>query len=70
MCVSVFGFDGEYLGHVVAATALLVVLAVKVAVVRSRGSLGRYLPPLGITVLVLFVITWLTSAGDFLAEGE
>ena len=68
LCVSVFGFDLEYAAHVIAATALLVVLAVKVVAVRRGGTLGRYLPAFGLTVLTLFVVTWLTSAGDFLAD--
>ena len=68
MCVSVFGFDLEHAAHVIAATALVTVLAVKIAVVRRGGAAGRYLPALGITVLALFLVTWLTSAGDFLAD--
>ena len=68
MCIAVFGFDLEYAAHVIAACALLGVLAFKIAVVRRGGSLGRFLPALGLTVLVLFVITWATSAGDFLSD--
>ena len=69
MCVSYFGFeaeDGKTL-HVVAAIALLVVLALKIAVVRWWHGLGRFLPFLGITVFALIGLTWASSAGDFLA---
>lgn len=45
---------------------LLGVLALKVAAVRLGGRLSRLLPLLGISVLILFGLTWLTSAGDFL----
>jgi hypothetical protein len=65
MCVSSFGWEGG--AHVLAAGALLAVLALKVAVVRRGLGLGRFLPVLGISVFVLFALTWLTSAGSFLA---
>jgi Family of unknown function (DUF6529) len=65
MCVSVFGFEGGL--HMAAAIALLTVLALKIAIVRRGLGLGRFLPVLGITVFVLFALTWLTSAGSFLA---
>lgn len=69
MCLSYYGFEeGEKALHIVAGTALLVVLAFKVAVVRRLHGLGRYLPILGITVFGLFIVTWLSSAGDFLAD--
>ena len=68
MCISVFGFDLEYALHVVAGTALLVVLAVKIVAVRRGGALGRYLPAFGLTVFALLLVTWATSAGDFLAD--
>jgi Family of unknown function (DUF6529) len=49
--------------HVVAGSAVLVVLAGKVLVVRRGGPrAGRFLPLLGISVLGLFVLTWATSA--------
>ena len=75
MCVSYFGFedeDGEELravAHMTAGSLLLVVLALKVAVVRWLHRWGRFLPHLGLTVLTLFVVTWLTSAGDYLWGG-
>lgn len=55
--------------HVVAALLLLAVLAVKVFVVRRGKKSGRYLPLLGLSVFGLFVITWITSAGDYLWGG-
>jgi hypothetical protein len=63
-----FGFDLDYAAHVIAASALLVLLAAKIVIVRRGGSLGRYLPAFGLTVFTLFMVTWLTSAGDFLAD--
>ena len=68
MCISMFGFDLEYAAHVIAGTALLAVLALKIVAVRSGGRLGRALPVFGLTVFALFMVTWATSAGDFLAD--
>ena len=68
MCISYFGFEDDKTLHVVAAIALLAVLALKVAVIRRFHSLGRFLPALGLTVFLLLAVTWLTSAGDFLAD--
>jgi hypothetical protein len=68
MCLTYFGFeDGESAVHAVAGAALLVVLAVKVAVIRRWHGLSHLLPALGLSVLGLFLLTWATSAGDFLA---
>jgi hypothetical protein len=73
MCIVQYGFEGEDHGegnatlHVVAGSALVVVLALKVAVVRWWHGLGRFLPLLGTTVFVLLGVTWLTSAGGILA---
>jgi hypothetical protein len=67
MCVSVYGFD-EGGVHTVAGAAVLVALAVKVTAVRWGRGLGRLLPVFGLTVFVLLMLTWATSAGDFLAE--
>jgi ABC-type phosphate transport system permease subunit len=64
MCVSVYGFEGA---HAVFGTALLVVLAIKVSVVRRDFGLGRFLPVLGLSVFALLCLTWATSAGAFLA---
>jgi hypothetical protein len=68
MCVAYFGFEDDAALHVVSAVALLVVLAVKIAVVRWWHGLGRLLPVLGLSVWVLLALTWLTSAGDFLSD--
>jgi Family of unknown function (DUF6529) len=68
MCIGYSGFeDGG--AHSIVATILLGVFATKVLVVRFGGRLGRLLPLLGVAVLILFGITWLTSAGDFLGVG-
>ncbi|HYH62677.1 MAG TPA: DUF6529 family protein [Solirubrobacterales bacterium] len=70
MCLSVYGFEDDGGVHAVAGAIVLAVLMVKVCVVRSDSlKIGRLLPPLGIAVFVLFMITWATSAGDFLVEG-
>lgn len=72
MCVSYFGFEddsGDELRaaiHVVAGSTLVSVLALKIVVVRWWHRMGRYLPHLGATVFALFVITWFTSAADYL----
>jgi Family of unknown function (DUF6529) len=68
MCITYFGLEDEELLHVVSASALLGVLALKILVLRRWHGLSRYLPVLGITVLCLFVLTWTTSAGSFLAD--
>lgn len=75
MCVSHFGFedeDGEELraaAHMTAGSLLLAVLALKITVVRRLHRWGRFLPHLGLTVFALFVVTWITSAGDYLWGG-
>lgn len=75
MCLSAFGLDdvaGEEMReilHVVAGSLLLVAFALKIAVVRWLHRLGRFLPHLGLSVFGLFVITWITSAGDHLSGG-
>ncbi|MGH2961890.1 MAG: DUF6529 family protein [Solirubrobacterales bacterium] len=68
MCISYLGFEDEQLVHVAAGTALLAVLALKIAVVRRGRTLGRFLPALGLTVFALIAVTWLSSAGSFLAD--
>jgi hypothetical protein len=68
MCVAYFGFEDDAALHVVSAVALLVVLAVKIAVVRWWHGLSRLLPVLGVSVWLLLALTWLTSAGDFLSD--
>jgi len=66
MCLSYFELEDSAF-HAVTGFLLLVVLAVKVVVVRWWHSAGRFLPVLGITVLVLLVATWASTAGAFLA---
>jgi small-conductance mechanosensitive channel len=67
MCIGYFGLEDDATLHVVAAIALLSVLALKIVVVRWWHAMGRFLPALGISVWLLLALTWLTSAGDFLA---
>lgn len=72
MCLSVFGFDDDGAvgaAYALAGALLLVVLTVKIAVVRWWHGLGRYLPLLGVSVFVLFLVTWATSAGGELMGG-
>ncbi|MBN1528969.1 MAG: hypothetical protein JW895_07905 [Thermoleophilaceae bacterium] len=68
MCVSYFGFEDDAALHAVAAVGLLIVLALKICVVRWWHRLGPMLPVLGISVWVLLALTWITSAGAFLAD--
>ena len=42
------------------------VVALKIVVLRWWHGLGRLLPLLGTTVLVMLGITWLTSAAEIL----
>lgn len=69
MCVGYFGLEDDASLHMIAAIALLSVLALKIAVIRWWHALGRFLPALGISVWLLLVLTWVTSAGDFLGLG-
>lgn len=65
-CLSYFEVDDDNLGHVLAASALLIVLTLKVAVVRRWLPGDRLLPWLGGAVLILFLLTWATSAAHYL----
>ena len=66
LCLSYFELeDGAF--HAVTGFLLLVVLAVKVVVVRWWHAAGRFLPALGVTVFVLLVATWASTAGAYLA---
>lgn len=65
-----YGEQGRATLHVVAAFALIGVLALKIVVVRWWHSMGKYLPLLGLSVFVLFAITWASSAGDYLFGGN
>lgn len=68
MCLSVYGFEDDATVHIVAGSALLAVLALKIAVVRRDFGLGRLLPVLGISVFMLLAVTWASSAGSVLAD--
>jgi hypothetical protein len=57
-----FEEGGRTTAHVVAGSAVLAVLAVKILVVRRSRPAGRLLPVLGLLVLGLFLLTWATSA--------
>jgi Family of unknown function (DUF6529) len=67
-CVSFYGFE-EGGAHALFGSALLGLLAIKVLVVRAGGRAQRLLPLLGVSVLALFGLTWLSSAGDFIGVG-
>jgi hypothetical protein len=77
MCLGYFGIEdgiehaaegeqGRVALHVVFGFSLLGVLGLKIAVIRRWHGLGRFLPALGLSVLALFVLTWLSSAGHYL----
>ena len=55
--------------HVVAGSLLVATIVLKVVVVRWWHRMGRYLPILGVTVFALFMVTWFTSAGNYLMGG-
>jgi hypothetical protein len=67
MCLSYFGLEDDGAFHAVTGFLLLLVLAVKVAVIRWWHAAGRFLPVLGVTVFVLLAATWASTAGAFLA---
>jgi hypothetical protein len=54
--------------HVIAGSLLVATIVLKVIVVRWWHRMGRFLPLLGLTVFALFVVTWFTSAGNYLME--
>jgi hypothetical protein len=66
MCLSYFELEDSAF-HAVTGFLLLTVLAVKVVVIRWWHAAGRFLPVLGITVFVLLVATWASTAGAFLS---
>jgi hypothetical protein len=68
MCIGYFGFEENGL-HIAAAVGLLTVLALKILVIRRWHAMGRFLPVLGVSVWLLLALTWITSAGSFLADG-
>lgn len=67
MCVGYFGFDDDGAFHAFTGALLVGVLAFKIAVIRWWHSLSRFLPILGLSVMALFVVTWVSSAGGALA---
>lgn len=60
------GPDSRVSLHVLASFALVGVLAVKLLVLHRWRAAQRFLPLLGLSVLFLFFVTWLSSAGAFL----
>lgn len=44
-------------------------IVLKVIVVRWWHRMSRFLPIFGITVFGLFMVTWFTSAGNYLIGG-
>ena len=66
MCIGYFGFEDDAAVHILLATALLLVLAFKVLVVRRLRRLDRLLPTLGILVFLLFWATWFSAAAGHL----
>jgi Family of unknown function (DUF6529) len=72
MCIAYFGVeeveDTRGLLHVIAAIALLSAVALKIVVVRWWHGMGRFLPYIGGSLLLLVAVTWITSAGDFFAS--
>jgi hypothetical protein len=76
-CLAVHGFEDSVRAgapgpdaragwHSVVSVVLVLVLTLKLLVLHVWRHLERALPTLGISVLALFVATWLTSAGVFL----
>jgi Family of unknown function (DUF6529) len=55
--------------HVIAGSLLVAIIVLKVIVVRWWHRMGRFLPLLGLTVFALFLVTWFTSAGNYLMDG-
>ena len=65
-CVSYFELEDDAAFHAITGAALLAVLALKVVVIRWWHAAGRFLPVLGVSVLVLLAATWASTAGAFL----
>lgn len=62
------GPDSRVTLHVVASFALAGVLALKLVVLHAWRRAQRFLPLLGVGVLSLMFVTWLSSAGAFLVR--
>lgn len=60
------GPEGRVTLHVVVSFALVGVLGLKVVVLHRWRRAQRFLPLLGLSVLTLLFLTWLSSAGAFL----
>lgn len=56
--------------HVAASFGLVSVLALKLIVLHRWRRAQRFLPLLGVGVLSLFFVTWLSSAGAFLLGAQ
>lgn len=63
------GEETRVLIHVISAFVLMAVFVLKIVVVRWWHRMGRFLPVIGATLFGLFVLTWATSAGDYLVGG-
>jgi hypothetical protein len=62
------GPDSRVTLHVVASFALVGVLGLKLVVLHAWRQAQRFLPLLGVGVLSLLFVTWLSSAGAFLVR--
>jgi hypothetical protein len=68
MCISYFEIEDDNFAHSIFGIVLLLVLVLKVAVVRRWIRADGALPVLGITVCLLFIATWLSSAAGYLGR--
>lgn len=77
MCLAYFGIEdgvehaypadqGRVVWHIIVTFALFAVLTLKIIVLRWWHSMGKYLPVLGLSVLALFVASWVTSSSAYL----
>jgi hypothetical protein len=66
MCLSYFELEDSAF-HAVTGAGLMAALLLKVVVVRWWHAASRFLPAIGITVFLLLVATWASTAGTFLA---
>ena len=77
MCLSYFGWDDSSHSddessslHAIAGILLIGVLGLKIVVIRWWHRMGRFLPALGMTVLLLFLVTWFGSVGNYFWGGS
>ncbi|CAN5509702.1 hypothetical protein BH20ACT21_BH20ACT21_04090 [soil metagenome] len=73
MCISYFGFDDGESDEDTRAFSMRSLARCWLPCLRSESwssgggpAWARFLPVIGFTVFALFMITWLTSAGDYL----